>query len=180
MSRAFTTLLLSIGLWLSVIPSVRAQDTPYAEDAVKAAYLHRFAAYVEWPTPPQPDTPFIIGVMGSDAVMAQLQRVLPQINVQGRAAEARSVKRVADLENVSVLYIAPGQLAAARALLAAAASHAVLVVTDDDRGLDAGGVINFLRKGANVRFEVSLPAADRYGLKIDAALLAVAAHVEAR
>jgi len=178
--RPFTLLLLSICLALGVIPARSVADTPYSEDAVKAAYLHRFAAYVVWPAPPPADTPFTIGVLGADAVRTQLERLLPEINIQGRAAVARAVKNSADLQGVSILYIAPGRLAAARTILAAAASRNVLVVTDDPAGLKAGGVINFVRSGANVRFEVSLPAADRGGLKIDAALLAVAARVETR
>ena len=43
-----------------------------------------------------------------------------------------------------------------------------------------GGVINFLEANRNVRFEVSLVAADRARLSIDSALLAVAARVERR
>jgi hypothetical protein len=178
--RPFTLLLLSISLWLGAIPARSVADTPYSEDAVKAAYLHRFAAYVEWPAPPPADTPFTIGVLGADAVLTQLQRLLPEINIQGRAAATRAVKNAADLNGVAILYIAPGRLTAARPLLTAAASRGVLVVTDDPDGLKAGAVINFVRTGSNVRFEVSQPAADRSGLKIDAALLAVAARVETR
>jgi hypothetical protein len=169
-----------IGFWLLAIPAFGAEDASYSEDVVKAAYLHRFAAYVEWPMPARPATPFTIGVLGSDAVLAQLQRLLPEINIQGRPASARAVKNAADLEDVSILYVAPGRLAGAKAILAAAKSRAVLLVTDDPDGLASGGVINFVRMGSNVRFEVSQPAADRSHLKIDAALLSVAAHVETR
>jgi hypothetical protein len=41
-------------------------------------------------------------------------------------------------------------------------------------------VINFVEAKRNVRFEISLIAADRARLKIDSALLSVAAHVERR
>ncbi len=81
---------------------------------------------------------------------------------------------------MAILYIAPGQLAAARRLIVAARSAPVLIVTDDPAGLAAGAVVNFIRVGKNVRFEVSQPAAHRAGLKIDPALLAVAARVETR
>ena len=52
--------------------------------------------------------------------------------------------------------------------------HAVLVRD----GLEGGGVINFVEVNRNLRFEISLDAADRAGLRIDSALLAVAAHVD--
>jgi hypothetical protein len=51
-------------------------------------------------------------------------------------------------------------------------------VTDDEGGFSAGAVINFIEVDRNVRFEISLVAADRAGLKIDSALLSVASRVE--
>lgn len=180
MSRPLTLLLIWIGLALTALSPPCGADTSFSEEAVKAAYLHRFAAYVEWPNAAQPARAFTIGVVGSESVLAELQRLLPAINVHGRSVTARIVKSPADLEDVSILYIAPGRLAKARALIVACASRSVLVVTDDPEGLEEGGVINFIRVGSNVRFEVSQPAADRSGLKIDAALLGVAARVETR
>lgn len=180
MTSRLTLLLLSFGLWLGAVPARCAADAPYSEEAVKAAYLHRFAAYVDWPSPPPSGRPFTIGVLGSGAVLVELKRLLPAIKIQGHAADAREVKNFRDLAGVSILYIAPGRLFSSRTLLNAAASRGVLVVTDDPNGLKAGGVINFVRRGPNVRFEVSQPAADRSGLKIDAALLAVAVRVETR
>lgn len=180
LSRPLALLLLCMGLSLTAFTGRGAAETAFTEDAVKAAYLHRFAAYIQWPDAPSQSAAFTIGVMGSDGVLEQLQRLLPAITVQGRAANARVVRNAADLDGVSILYIASGRLAAARSVLAAAASHSVLVVTDDADGLKTGGVINFVRVGPNVRFEVSQPAAARSGLKIDAALLGVAARVETR
>ena len=51
-------------------------------------------------------------------------------------------------------------------------------MTDNEHGLDGGGVINFIEVNRNLRFEISLNAADRSGLKINSALLSVAARVE--
>jgi hypothetical protein len=56
-------------------------------------------------------------------------------------------------------------------------SRPVLVVTENDRGLDQGGEINFLLVDRRLRFEVSLLAADRAGLKISSELLSVAVRV---
>jgi hypothetical protein len=179
--RALSLLLLWTCLWL--VPSPRgfaADETAISEDAVKAVYLHRFAGYVEWPEQALSAPTFTIGVMGSEAVKTQLERLLPSITLQGRPAAVRTVSARSDLNGIAILYVAPGRLAAARQLLAAAASRPVLIVTDDTEGLRAGGVINFLRVDRNVRFEVSQTAANRSGLKIDAALLGVAVRVETR
>jgi len=52
-----------------------------------------------------------------------------------------------------------------------------LLVTDEEGGLNAGSSLNFLTIDQRVRFEISLAAADRSGLKISAELLGVAVRV---
>jgi hypothetical protein len=172
----------SIGIGLFGIDGVGpgAIAATYSEEALKAAFLHRFAAYVEWPLDAVPEQTFTIGVFGAQPVVTQLERLLPTLTIQGRAAQARTIARTADLENVSILYIGRGQLTRARAVLTLARTRPILVVTDDTGGLGQGAAINFLEDKRHVRFEVSLPAADRSRLKISAALLAIAARVEGR
>jgi len=179
LSRPFASLLLWTGLCLLAIPG-RCPADAFSEEAVKAAYLHRFAAYVEWPESARPANVFTIGVMGPDGVLDQLRQLLPSIKIHGRPAAARTVSSVRDLKGVSILYIARGRLAQARPVIAAAIERSVLVVTDEADGLKTGSVINFIRAGPNIRFEVSQRAADRSGLKVDAALLGVALRVETR
>ncbi len=79
-----------------------------------------------------------------------------------------------------ILYVGPDLTSRSRSLRTAAIERPILIVTDDARGLDAGGIINFVEASRNVRFEISLIAADRARLKIDSALLSVAARVERR
>ena len=56
------------------------------ESAVKAAFLYKFAGYVEWPAPPVPDAPFVIATLGADDVAGELTAILPGRAVGGRAA----------------------------------------------------------------------------------------------
>ncbi len=53
----------------------------------------------------------------------------------------------------------------------------MLLVTDEEGGLNAGSALNFLTIDRNVRFEVSLTSADRWGLKVSSELLGVAVRV---
>jgi hypothetical protein len=59
----------------------------------------------------------------------------------------------------------------------AAGARAVLVVTESERGLPPGSVINFRLADERIRFDISLVAAERAGLKISSQLLALAATV---
>jgi len=155
------------------------QAAVFSADAFKAAFLYRFASYVEWPED-APDGPLVIAVSGADEVARQLSDLLPRMNVNGRPVEVRRVSKPAELDGVHILYVGPESLARTHALRAAALDRPILIVTDDVKGLDSGGVINFVEAEHNVRFEISLLAADRARLKINSALLSVAARVERR
>jgi YfiR/HmsC-like len=170
------------GLLISCLLLLGASPSPaevFSVDAVKAAFLYRFASYVEWPGDSGAG-PLVIAVAGSEQVASQLEVLLPRLSEHGRPAQIRRVSRVSDLEGVHILYVGSDALARTHSLRAAATQRPILVVTDDPHGLDSGGVINFLEADRNVRFEVSLGASDRARLKIDSALLSVAAHVAKR
>jgi hypothetical protein len=169
----------SVALLLAVAIVSVAQAAQFSVDAVKAAYLFRFAQYVEWPAQPL-DTPFVIAVSGAEEVAVHLERLQPGMTVNGRHVVVRRVTRARELDGVNILYIGAGAFNRTRPLRAAAISLPILLVTDDSNGLDGGGVINFIEVNRNLRFEISLNAADRSGLKINSALLSVAARVERR
>jgi hypothetical protein len=174
----FRALILAVTLVVSAaVPSaVRAQA--FSAEAVKAAFLHRFASYVAWPQEAIGDGAFVIAIAGAEEVATHLDELLPRMTVQGRTAEVRRITRAAELDGVHILYVGAGMLPRTRDLRAAATQRPILVVTDGDDNFEGGGIINFLQVDNRVRFEISLVAADRARLKIDSALLAVAARVE--
>ncbi len=157
----------------------RSQAQVFSADAVKAAFLYRFASYVEWPQEAQ-GSPFVIAVVDAENVASQLDLLLPRIRLNGQPAQVRRISRASELEGVHILYVGPNAFARSRALRSAAAKLPILLVTEDERGIASGAVINFVEAGRNVRFEVSLEASDRARLKIDSALLSVAARVDRR
>ena len=156
------------------------QGAQFSIDAVKAAYLFRFAQYVEWPEVASPAVPFVTAVSGADEVAVQLERLLPSMTINGRRAIVRRVTRAQDLEGVHILFVGAGAFSRTRALRARAIEKPILVVTEVEGGIDGGAVINFIEVDRNLRFEISLNAADRSRLKVNSALLSVAARVERR
>jgi hypothetical protein len=153
-----------------------AAEAP-SEDAVRAAYLYRFAGYVAWPDGAAADAPFVIDVMDSPAMARELRRILASHSINGRMTLVREVSRLQDVGNAQILYVAEGRAQLLRELRPQGRS-ALLLVTAEEGGLGDGSVINFLTVDSNVRFEVSLAAAERWGLKISADLLGVAVRVQ--
>jgi hypothetical protein len=178
--KRFRASLAGVLLALSAFVAPVGAAPVYSEDAVKAAYLYRFASYVEWPAAEAGGGVFVIGIAGEDGVALELERLLPGLTIRGRRAEARRVATVADLAGVHILFVADTGSKRLRAVHEAAAELPILVVSDEAKGLERGSVINFILVNRNVRFEISLLAADKRGLRIDSALLSVAARVQRR
>ena len=171
--------LLLIGVWASP-PRVEARpSTTVLERQVKAAFLYKFAGYVEWPEQafPRPDTPVTIGVAGDSRLADELAKL-----VQGRTSGTRrvSVDRLdpgEDLEGIHILFVSRGEGARTAEWMRAARALPILVVTERDRGLDEGGMINFVMDEGRVRFEIAIGPATRSGLQLSSGLLAVAKAV---
>jgi len=154
-----------------------AAPGPYTESEVKAAFLYRFAGYVEWPATAMDAPRFVIAVLGADAVAASLERALMTIRIKDRPGEVRRIDDIRDARQAHIVYIGARHTDALDSLLPLLANRPVLVVTDGERGLDAGGMLNFRMVDQRVRFEVALDTAEAAGLSIGAELLAVAMQV---
>ena len=164
-------------LGLAAVHAVGVADVPVSEDSLRAAYLYRFAGYVTWPQSLPADEPLVIAVIGSPSIARELRRMLPAHASNGRSTQVREVSSLDDLGKPQILYVAAGYAQLLRQLRPKSAS-AMLLVTGQEDGLSSGSVINFVTVDRNVRFEVSLPAAQRWGLKVSADLLGVAVRVQ--
>jgi hypothetical protein len=146
-----------------------------AESSVKAAFLYKFPAYVEWPDRLQIGTgPVEIGVMGDDAVQAALEELAMGRASDERGIRVRRVGNVAAVKGLHVLFIGDALVAARRDYIAAAHAASVLTVTEES---DPTGVIDFVLVNGRVRFTISLTAAREAKLRISSRLLAVAQDV---
>jgi len=156
--------------------SVGARE--YAEGAAKAAFIYRFAGYVEWPARRSDSAVFTIAVLRDDVMAAELEHLLSGRRINDRPAHIRRIRRIDDLRDAEILYVGSRSHEAVRRAVAKVGPRPVLIVTDEERGLDDGSVVNFMVIEQRVRFEISLAAAERRGLRISSELLSVAARVE--
>lgn len=163
-------------LLAAVCASAPAQERA-AADSVKAAFLYHFAGYVQWPAVLQPDEPMVIGVMGADAVEAELRRIAPTRKVQDRALQVVHVEPGDSLAALHMLYIGRRETPRLARILALAAEYPVLTVSDAEDGLEQGAIINFVTTD-RVQFEISLAAAEQARLRLSSRLLAVALRVK--
>jgi YfiR/HmsC-like len=151
------------------------------EEGVKAAYLYRFLAHVEWPPAAfaSPDAPLEIGVVGADEVSDELQRVVAGRQVNGRAVKARRLADDESVERLHMVFIGRAVRHPAR-LVERLRGRPVLIVMEGASSLDAGAMLSLVPVGGRIRFEASPMLAERAGLKLGARLLALAERVVTR
>jgi hypothetical protein len=171
--------LLALAAWSA--PGAPGSDEPPArqEEDVKAAFLYKFPAYVEWRpgTFEQPSSPIVIGVTGDDAVAEALRALVAGRKAGERPVQIRQLAPGAFPVGMHLLFVGRAASSHVPRLAPMAASQGVLLVTDYQGALDDGSAINLLVIDHRVRFEVSLDATERAGLKLSSRMLAVALWV---
>jgi hypothetical protein len=146
---------------------------------VKAAFLYKFAGYVEWPDgSASDDLPLTIGVLGSADMADELAQITSGRTVNNRPVRIRQLEEGESLAGLHVLFVGSIDGRGLDTLLSAARDLPILTVTDAPGALASGSTINFTFDRDRVRFEVSLPAAERSRLKLSSRLLAVAQRVQ--
>lgn len=158
-------------------PRAQAQEV-YDENSVKAAFLYHFSTFVVWPEPTRANRNFVIAVLGDDEIARELEQYLPGHSIQGRPMRARRLDSIEALEDEDVVFIGAGRNHVLAEDLEAIGNRPALVVTDAEGALDKGSMINFRIVDQRVRFEISLPGAERAGLVLSSRLLAAAMFVD--
>lgn len=175
-SLALVVLLLAAGP-VAAQTEVRATDIQ-----VKAAYLYKFGGFVEWPPSAfaSPQNPIVIGIVGNDALAAELEQAVRGRTVQDRPIAVRRIRRGEASSGLHILFIGQSEGARIGPLVAATRDQPVLVVTDVEDALPEGSMINFVSSGDKLRFDIAPPAPAPGQIKISARLLAVARKVVPR
>jgi hypothetical protein len=167
-------------------PQVQPQAAPAAaalpastERRVKAAFLYKFLGYTEFPSTAFDDagSPVLIGVAGSDDMLAELARTVMGRTLNGRPITVKLVREGDNLGLLHLLFIAGSECARVARMLRGAPG-AMLPVSECEGGLQLGSVINFKMVDDHVRFDVSLDAAEKNNVRLSSRLLNVANHVQ--
>lgn len=169
-------LLLVSALWLSSAPAAVAQ-TRLDEYAVKAALLFNIVKYTDWPAESfhAPDSPIVIGVLGTDPFGPALDRVVSGRLVNGRPIVVRRATGIAPLQGAHLVFVSASQ-PYPRQDCAAFESAGVLTVGDSTFLADYAAIC-FLFEGERIAFTVDLGRAMRTGATFSSHLLKFAKSV---
>lgn len=159
--------------------SAHAQRPETSEASVKAAFLYKFGGYVEWSPDAftSPDASLVIAVLGSDAIAAELAKIVPGRSIDGHPVVVRKLREGESARGAHLLFAGRMDPSRLQPILRAAQKDGVLAVTEMDKGLEMGAVINFVTAEDRVGFEVSLDNAEKCGQRISSRMLTVARRV---
>lgn len=163
-------------LALALLAPTLARAQGPSEAAVKAAFLAKFGAYVEWP---RGSGPITLCSVGRDVFGAALEQAVAGQQIGGRPIELRRLDTVAAGSGCSIAYLSGSASQTVPAALAALGTSPVLTVTDG-RWSNVRGMIHFQIASNRVRFHIDDRAAAARGLSISSKLLSLALSVRQR
>lgn len=152
------------------------------EYAVKATFLYKFGAFVEWPgtTFTSPTSAAKLCIVGEDQVGNALASAVVGQKIAERDIQLEQVTDPAAASGCQILYVADRDPQRAAKALKAVQGAGVLTVTDAARSAESTGMINFVVSENRVRFEIDVGAAARSGLVISSKLLGLAKSVKGK
>jgi hypothetical protein len=149
----------------------RAQGT--SEYLAKVSLLDKLSAFVDWPAAP-PGRPFVLGVVGRTPFGDQLDDHFARRPLMGRPVQLRYFRGPEDLAACDLLFVCASEKARIPAILARTRGWAVLTVGDTPGFAEAGVMVNLVREGQGLAFEVNLAATREAGLRLASGFLNLA------
>jgi hypothetical protein len=155
-----------------VLGTAASQAQSSVEYAVKAAYLAKFAPFIEWPQSAfaGPTAPLNICILGSDPFGADLDKALAGQKDGEHPLTVRRMTAPDAVVGCQILYTRDEERA--EMTLTDLKTQPVLTVTDS--GMRAHGIISFVVIQNHVRFDIDNAAAEAAGLSISSKLLGLA------
>jgi hypothetical protein len=156
--------------------TIRGGGQAMDEYQVKAAFVVKFAGFVEWPAAAfkSPADPLTICVMGRNPFGHQLESMVEGKVVDGRTFALRAITDARDAISCQILFISSSERLRFRSILELLKSSSVLPVGDTDDFITEGGVINLRLESGKVRIEIDARAAKAKNLRISSRLLELA------
>ncbi len=166
-----------IAVLLLASASGHAQEGQPSEYQVKAAFVYHFAQLVSWPPSAfaEPKSPMVIGVLGENPFGNLLESSVRGKTINGHPLTVREVRSPAEATNrCHVLFISSSEKRRLGEIFTGLQGSSLLTVGETDRFTEMGGMINFIREGTKIRFQINDTAARSAGLKVSSKLLALA------
>lgn len=161
-------------LWIfQTSPGPQAAAPSATEHQVKAVFVFNFAHFVTWPAESlrDPQSPFVIGVLGSDPVAAELEEAVRGEDVHEHPLQVRRFRDVSEISDSHILYIDRSQQQRLSEVLEKLRGSDTLTVSDLEGASRRGVMIQFATRQNRIRLLINVESARSAGLTISSNLL---------
>lgn len=152
------------------------------EYAVKAAYLPKFANYIEWPAAsfetPQSDVTLCIA--GADPFGGTGDEAIRNQHIGARQVVMRQLATVGRDSGCKILFIVGSDAKRIGQILDTVRGTGVLTVTEAEGAGQTDSIIRFVIDDNHVRFAIDVEAAAQNGISVSSKLLSLALTVTPR
>jgi len=171
--------IIAIGICLSLALGASAQtldSSDSSEYLIKAGFIYNFAKLVGWPQNAfaQPDSPIVIGILGTDPFGTIIDRILADKKIDARRFVIKRLKWGMDFKDCDILFIGSSEAPHLEEVLHALKGMPILTIGETPGFGKRGCIINLMVEDNKVHFEVNLDAAKQADLNISSRLLALA------
>jgi hypothetical protein len=167
------------GLWLALfclgLNEARG-ETISREYPLKAVFLLNFAQFTDWPTNAFEETnsPFVIGVLGSDPFGSLLSETFRNEQVNGRKLVVEHYRHIEDVKTCHILFISQSESRQVNKIAADLKGRPVLTVSDIENAEDDGVCVQFITEKNKIRLRINMDSLKAADLTMSSKLLRVA------
>jgi hypothetical protein len=163
-------------LFITVTCHAVTDEDGASEYAVKAAFLFKFAGFVDWApgTFKSANSPIVIGIVGDDPFGPVIDKLVLNHMINGHPITILRGHKIGEISGEQILFIGSSESSRMAPIAANLAGKHVLTVADFQ---DPIVIINFVIESEKVRFDVNLEQARQVGIKLSSKLLSVAKEV---
>ncbi len=175
LGRTLIACTLSLAILVGITSTLKADPTAAPEYLIKAAFLFNFTKFVEWPPEAFKDgsSPVNLCILGKDPFGEALRSIRDK-TVKGRRLSVRYVSRSEEITGCHILFIGASEKENLRQIMGFLKGSPILTVSDTEKFVERGGIINFIMVENKIKFEINPDAAQQCGLKISSQLLKLA------
>ena len=132
----------------------------------QAAYIFNFTRFVEWPADYLTGN-FIIGVLGNDPVVKEIQDLASTKTIYGRKIDVKVFSNPSSISSCHILFVPENQSSKISDAKSKIQSQSVLLISYSSGGISSGSGINFVLSGSKLQFEIKKSNIIDQGLKVN-------------
>jgi len=156
-------------LFILLVSIIFISTNSYSQnEKLKSVFMYNFAKYISFPSK---SGDFIIGVMGSPKLSAELKKIALKRKVGSRSIKVLSFSSYSSIKKCNILYISNSKKSQLSNSLKKVSLLPVVVVADSPGSIQKGAGLNFVVSGGKQKFEVRKKNVEKNGIKINSALL---------